>query len=577
MASEEREGSVGVHAPKPAFEAKKSREVIDTEQDRLDIEAAKLNDTIFGRIAKDKRFEIATMAVISLNSLIIGYDADYTARFTRPEGLYDADQPKQFVVFELFFSIYFSAELMIRFLAFRRKCHCFFDKWFMFDSLLVLMMVVETFIIETVIISMTGDGSPLAGAGVLRLLRLLRVTRMSRLMRSFPDLVVIIKGLAASVRSVFWTAVIMVMMTYTWAILFTSQYHQGRDTDEEILCCGDPDCREETGLVLYFDDGQTDEKTINDCVVQAFFGSLGKSMASLLVMGSVLDDVTACSDSLRRSTSPHFIIFFILYIILASFTMLNMLTGILVGVVNATAESEKIKASSDRLREAIKSIVQELDRNDDGEISRCEFEKLQRDKHVMQSLHALDIDTKEIQQYTEFFFPLRPDGLETTISVHDMTESMLRTRPGSTVSALDLASMKHSFVRSFMEAQVVMARITDAIGKFMRSRPTGMMEEPSQRWRYTMPPDAPLDQMGKPGLLEGASPPEAARVSSETGVSVEALVQLDGLSVEEIITELGRRSADMSPPMPLSLRDAALLRAYAGMDDQDSVVEDAES
>eukprot|EP00971_Amphidinium_carterae_P183860 3650051-Amphidinium_carterae.1 len=185
-------------------------------------------------------------------------------------------------------------------------------------------MVAETFIIETVVISMTGDGSPIAGAGVLRLLRLLRVTRMSRLMRSFPDLVVIIKGLAASVRSVFWTAVIMVMMTYTWAILFTSQYHQGRDSDEDILCCGDPDCREETGLMLYFDNSQP--KTINDCVVQSFFGSLGKSMASLLVMGSVLDDVSACSDSLRRSSSPHNIIFFILYIILASFTMLNMLT-----------------------------------------------------------------------------------------------------------------------------------------------------------------------------------------------------------------------------------------------------------
>mmetsp|Transcript_8872 Transcript_8872/g.19812 ORF Transcript_8872/g.19812 Transcript_8872/m.19812 type:complete len:577 (+) Transcript_8872:103-1833(+) len=574
MASQEREV---VAPPKLAFaEADQHKDVdlMDIAQDKEDIEAAKLNNTIFGRIAKDKRFEIATMAVISLNSLIIGYDADYTARFTRPDGLYDADQPKQFIVFELFFSLYFSAELAIRFLAFRRKCHCFFDKWFMFDSLLVLMMVAETFIIETVVISMTGDGSPIAGAGVLRLLRLLRVTRMSRLMRSFPDLVVIIKGLAASVRSVFWTAVIMVMMTYTWAILFTSQYHQGRDSDEDILCCGDPDCREETGLMLYFDNSQP--KTINDCVVQSFFGSLGKSMASLLVMGSVLDDVSACSDSLRRSSSPHNIIFFILYIILASFTMLNMLTGILVGVVNATAEGEKIKASADKLREAIKTIVQQLDRNEDGEISRCEFEKLQRDKRVMQSLKALDIDTKEIQQYTEFFFPPRPDGLEATVSMHDMTEAMLRTRPGSTVSALDLASMKHTFVRSFLEASVVMTRITDAIARYTCTKPA-TTDDASPRWRYTAHPDAPLTNECKSSHIESlsADDPSGPRVSYESGVSVDALVQLDGLSAEEIIAELGRRSTASPPPAQLSVREAALLRAYAGLDDQDSVIEDA--
>eukprot|EP00971_Amphidinium_carterae_P191242 3795145-Amphidinium_carterae.2 len=40
---------------------------------------------------------------------------------------------------------------------------------------------------------------------------------------------------------------------------------------------------------------------------EVFFGSMGKSMASLLVMGAVLDDVTACSDSIRKSKSPAFI------------------------------------------------------------------------------------------------------------------------------------------------------------------------------------------------------------------------------------------------------------------------------
>mmetsp|Transcript_57706 Transcript_57706/g.137291 ORF Transcript_57706/g.137291 Transcript_57706/m.137291 type:complete len:581 (+) Transcript_57706:82-1824(+) len=578
MESDTREGHDSHQAaqerPSHVFtEIEKLREVdmIDAVKDEAEIEAAKFNDSIFGRIATDKRFEISTMVVISLNSLLIGYDADYTARYHRPEGLYDADQPKQFVVLELFFALYFSAELFIRFLAFKRKCTCFYDKWFVFDGLLVLMMVVETFIIETVIISMTGSGSPVSGANVLRLLRLLRVTRMSRLMRSFPALMVIIKGLAASVRSVFWTGFIMVLMTYTWAILFTSQFHQGRDSDEDILCCTDPDCADEQGLELFFDIDQNEPKTVNDCVVQAFFGSIGKSMASLLIMGSVLDDVTACSDSIRRSSSPHFLGFFILYIILASFTMLNMLTGILCSVVNATAEGEKIKSSSDRLRQAIRTIVLQLDRNEDGEISRSEFEKLQKDKRVMESLRALDIDSKEIEQYTEFFFPPRLDGLEATVSVNDMTEAMLRTRPGSTVSALDLAAMKHGFVRNYLEAQAVISRCSDAIAKM--GRPKGKTSEyPPGAWRATVEPNAVVAWPGRGGSLESVDASPSNADVSGPGVSIDAVLQLERLPSEDIILELERRSAsgDAAHSKPLSLRDAALLRALAAVEEEEA-------
>eukprot|EP00971_Amphidinium_carterae_P217545 4318573-Amphidinium_carterae.1 len=51
-------------------------------------------------------------------------------------------------------------------------------------------------------------------------------------MRTFPELMTIIKGLAASVRSVLWTGVILFLLTYTWAVLFTSEFHQGRPTDQ---------------------------------------------------------------------------------------------------------------------------------------------------------------------------------------------------------------------------------------------------------------------------------------------------------------------------------------------------------
>merc|ERR1719215_2540647 len=101
-------------------------------------------------------------------------------------------------------------------------------------------------------------------------------------MRAFPQLLMIVKGISAAVKAVSWTAVLLVIITYTWAILFTSQYHQGKKTDEEVV---------EEGLII-----------------EEFFGSMVKSMLSLLVMGTILDDVTACTDAIRATGSMSMLI-----------------------------------------------------------------------------------------------------------------------------------------------------------------------------------------------------------------------------------------------------------------------------
>lgn len=51
----------------------------------------KFGDTVWGRVAKHPRFEQLSILVILLNGLIIGWDADYSARFHRP----DLEPPKR--------------------------------------------------------------------------------------------------------------------------------------------------------------------------------------------------------------------------------------------------------------------------------------------------------------------------------------------------------------------------------------------------------------------------------------------------------------------------------------------------
>merc|ERR1719272_2395879 len=217
------------------------------------------------------------------------------------------------------------------------------------------MMVLETWFFP-----MIGVGGALAQFAVLRLLRLLRISRMARLMRKVPELMIIIKGLVASARSVGCTAILQVLIIYVWSILFVSTYHELTDDDEEEIS-------------------------------SQFFGTMGKSAFTLFIMGTVLDDVTAATNAIRVTENMWMLALFIIFILISSFTILNMLIGILCEVVSATAESEKTKAVEACATEAITTLFDKLDVDGSGAISQNEFMHMRDDETVRQALEDMDI------------------------------------------------------------------------------------------------------------------------------------------------------------------------------------------
>ena len=100
------------------------------------------------------------------------------------------------------FCLFFTFELAVRFLAFEDKRLFYKDWWFIFDSLLLLMMILETWVMSVIILIMGNGADALASMGdasILRILRLLRITRMARmakLLKAVPELLVMMKGIA---------------------------------------------------------------------------------------------------------------------------------------------------------------------------------------------------------------------------------------------------------------------------------------------------------------------------------------------------------------------------------------------
>jgi voltage-gated sodium channel len=369
-------------------------------------ERAKYNDTIFGHIAGSKAFEITTLTLISLNAVAIGYDTDYSARYGKPDNLYDG--PIGFILLEWTFAIYFSAEVLIRFIAYKSKVACLLDPWFIFDSSLVTMMVVETWVLPFL-----GSGGPFAQLSILRLLRLLRITRMARLMRAVPEMMVIIKGMVAATRTVVCTGALLLLVLYTFMILFTNEYHQGNTPDDDL---------------------ESDS-------AKDYFGSMGKSMFTLFIMGTILDDVTNATNAIRNSKRTMMLVAFIIFILISSFMMLNMLIGVLVEVVGATADGERAKSVEANVREAIAQLFDSMDKDSNREISCSEFLSMREHKQVMDALADLDIQKAHFQLYAELFFrPAEEGGPTPSLSYEELCKLILRLRPGSFVSALDFAS-----------------------------------------------------------------------------------------------------------------------------------------
>jgi len=378
------------------------------EKDQDAIDRAKLNNTIFGKIAASKRFEYTTLAIIMLNAGFIGYDADFSARTHKPDDLYDS--PAQFIIFENFFAIYFTLEVIIRFFAYKRKLDSVTDMWFVFDSTLVLFMVVETWILPIL-----GASGPLSQLSVLRLLRLLRITRMAKLMRFFPELQIIVRGMVAAVRSVVCAGILQVLVLYVFAILFTSEYHQGDRSDEDV-----------------------------EGTAEGLFGSMGKSARHLFIMGTILDDITLCCNYIRGSSKgTAMMLAFVIFVLISSFTMLNMLIGILCEVVCATGEGERNKNTETNVREAIQSLFQKMDKDNNGEISRDEFLSMKHDKNVMKALQALEVKPKHFEMYADLMFKHEDkDGETPKIDYAKTVDMIMRLRPGTQVTALDFSSFQ---------------------------------------------------------------------------------------------------------------------------------------
>eukprot|EP00929_Paragymnodinium_shiwhaense_P086008 TRINITY_DN4648_c0_g1_i1.p1 TRINITY_DN4648_c0_g1~~TRINITY_DN4648_c0_g1_i1.p1 ORF type:complete len:953 (-),score=209.70 TRINITY_DN4648_c0_g1_i1:346-3105(-) len=368
-------------------------------------------------VAKSLYFEYATLSVIALNALWIAIDVDYNDADT----LMDAHP--MFIIGENAFCIYFVSELVIRFLAFAQKRHCCGDAWFVFDTMLVVVMVVETWLLP-VTMALTGAqlASSAGDASVLRLMRLLRLTRMARmarLLRSMPELLILIRGMVAAFRSVFFTLCLLTSIIYMFGIFF-AQITMGLDIKAE------------------------------------YFATVGMSMHTLLVHGVMTDNISIVVHRVGEESWLVLVMFY-LFVLLAAFTVMNMLIGVLCEVVSAVAATEKeeitVNYTKAKLEELLHAMNTPVDSNGDMQISKDKFNSILESPEACKALQEVDVDVVGLVDLGDFFFAQKEEEEDeddseaeandsTTLSFAEFMDLVLQLRGCNTATVKDLVNIR---------------------------------------------------------------------------------------------------------------------------------------
>lgn len=211
--------------------------------------------------------------------------------------------------FDFVILVFFSIEIIAKLFVYRLSF--FRNSWNVFDFAIVAISV-------------------LPAAGSFSVFRALRIVRTLRLLKSIPKLRVIIESLLQSIPSIGWIVVLLGIVYYTFGVIGTNLF--GQDY---------PD----------------------------YFGSLGGSLFTLFQVMTLESWSSAVARPIMEG-APYAAVYFISFILIATYTTLNVFIAIVVNTMNevslkdlheeeqhikdfVTAENAKIHEKLDRLYEEL--------------------------------------------------------------------------------------------------------------------------------------------------------------------------------------------------------------------------------
>ena len=258
-----------------------------------------MRERVRGFVESDP-FKLAIMIIVVVNSVIVGVQ---TAQL--PTGV-----SWTLNAIDVVFLVVYTAEAILKIYAL--GAGYFRDPWNVFDFLILLLCVASSAFVPI-------------PAQAARVLRVFRVVRALRLVTAFKEMRIIVEAIGRSIPSVCWTALLLTVIMYVYAVIGTSLF--GREF---------PD----------------------------LFGNLGASLFTLFQTMTL----EGWSGDVARPVMEVFPIswvYFVSFVVIAAFVALNVVVGIVVNTIEETQRNarnqEVLEGGSDLQREFL-ALREQLNR-----------------------------------------------------------------------------------------------------------------------------------------------------------------------------------------------------------------------
>jgi len=164
-----------------------------------------------------------------------------------------------------------------------------------------------------------------------------------------------------------------------------------------------------------------------------------------MVYGTLLDGIGSLLDALGQD-SLAIASAFVVFVLIAALTLMNMLIGVLCEVVSGVAAVEKEELAVSFVKGKLQNIVMGFDTNGDNLISKSEFEMLMKSKEAVKALTEVGVDAEGLVDLAETIFSENygngSDCYDKELSFPDFMEVILELRGGNTATIRDLVNLK---------------------------------------------------------------------------------------------------------------------------------------
>eukprot|EP00929_Paragymnodinium_shiwhaense_P060152 TRINITY_DN30072_c0_g1_i1.p1 TRINITY_DN30072_c0_g1~~TRINITY_DN30072_c0_g1_i1.p1 ORF type:complete len:515 (-),score=138.67 TRINITY_DN30072_c0_g1_i1:142-1686(-) len=276
-------------------------------------------------------------------------------------------------IFAVFFQCSFAGELVVRAIVNRKSF--FDDVTNILDICLVLAALVDVFFFMP-----SGNGGLIRLFTMVRNLRLVRLVRLVRMMPAFRELWLLVGGLVNSLKALGWVGFVVLIVLYVCSILTTTEigqndsvYGTGPSYDGEVW------------------------------PYKEYFGTVWRSMFTLF---QVLTLDSWCDDIVRHVVhrQPIMACFFIVFLLVTAFGLMNVVIGIIVEntlAAAAVADSRVEQQQAYKRKKAVEKlehILAKSDVNRTGEISREELAAAGQSPIVQEQFQEIGLKFEEAQE-----------------------------------------------------------------------------------------------------------------------------------------------------------------------------------